>query len=203
MTNNEELILINDAKMGNQQSFSILYDEYKILVKKVVRKFFLIGAEMEDLQQVGTIGLFNAVNTFDLNKDASFKTYATVCIKRAVLSFIKQLNNKNNKLFNQSLAIDGNGAMIVDGSIDEDDDMIIVLPSHAMLPDDKLIWKEKLQEIRDFVAKNLSTYEKLVLSEYLKGKSYSEISKVVNKDTTSVENALSRIRVKLSPLKNI
>lgn len=186
--------LIKKAKAGDQESFAEIVREYNVLVKKIVRKFFLVGAELEDLQQEGIIALCNAVSSYEETKEASFKTYATLCIKRAIISLVKKFNSKNNKLLSDSIALT---------SFDDDDELIIVLPSKSMLPDDKLIWKEKLEEIKKFVAQNLSTYEKLVLSEYLKGKSYSQIGAVVNKNVTSVENALSRIRAKLAPLKNM
>ncbi len=196
MTKQEELELIKKAKAGSQESFADIVRVYNILVKKIVRKFFLVETELEDLHQEGIIALCNAVTSYDENKEASFKTYASLCVRRAVISAIKKLNSKNAKVLTDSIKYEREGVF------DDDDEMIIVIPSSNPLPDDKLIWKERLEEIKQFVAKNLSTYEKLVLGEFLKGKSYLEISKVVNKDTTSVENALSRIRSKLSPLKN-
>lgn len=187
--------LIEKAKAGDQESFAEIVREYNVLVKKIVRKFFLVGAELEDLQQEGIIALCNAVSSYDENKEASFRTYATLCIKRAIISTIKKFNSKSSKLLSDSVSLEDD--------FDDDDDLIIVIPSTKMLPDDKLIWKEKLEEIKKFVAQNLSTYEKLVLSEYLKGKSYNQIAQAVNKNATSVENALSRIRAKLAPLKNM
>lgn len=194
--------IIEKAKLGDQECIATILREYNILVKKIVRKFFLVGAELDDLFQEGMIGLFNAINSYDSTRDANFKTFATICVKRSIISAIKKFNSKNSKLLNDRLVLDGEGGLLSERNLEDDDDFVIVLPSHNMLPDDKLIWKEKLEEIKKFVAEKLSTYEKLVLSEFLKGKSYLEISKVVNKDTTSVENALSRIRAKLNPLKN-
>ena len=194
MYNEKELIA--KAKKGDQESFAEIVREYNVLVKKIVRKFFLVGAELEDLQQEGIIALCNAVSSFDETKEVDFKTYAALCVKRAIISTIKKFNSKNNKLLSDSVSLE-------DAGFDDDDEFIIVLPSKTMLPDDKLIWHEKLEEIKKFVAKNLSTYEKLVLSEYLKGKSYNQIAEAVNKNATSVENALSRIRAKLAPLKNM
>lgn len=190
-----EIELIKKAKAGDQESFAEIVREYNVLVKKIVRKFFLVGAELEDLHQEGVIALFNAVTTYDENKAASFKTYAGICIKRAILTAIKKYNSKSSKLLSNS--------MTLEDDFDEDEEFIIVVPSSNMLPDDKLIWKEKLDEIRKFVAQNLSTYEKLVLGEYLKGKSYNQIAQAVNKNARSVDNALARIRAKLSPLKNM
>lgn len=190
-----EIELIKKAKAGDQESFAEIVREYNVLVKKIVRKFFLVGAELEDLQQEGTIALFNAVNTYDEKREASFRTYATVCIKHAIMTALKKFNSKSSKLLTDS--------MTLDDDFDDDGDFIIVIPSSKMLPDDKLIWKEKLDEIRKFVAQNLSTYEKLVLGEYLKGKSHNQIAQAVNKNVRSVDNALTRIRTKLSPLKNM
>ena len=177
MYNEKELI--EKAKKGDQESFAEIVREYNVLVKKIVRKFFLVGAELEDLQQEGIIALCNAVSSFDETKEVAFKTYAALCVKRAIISTIKKFNSKNNKLLSDSISLE-------DAGFDDDDEFIIVLPSKTMLPDDKLIWHEKLEEIKKFVAKNLSTYEKLVLSEYLKGKSYNKIAEVVNKNATSV-----------------
>lgn len=164
--------------------------------------FFFIGAEVEDLTQEGMIGLVNALNSYKFDQEASFNTYARLCIKRKIISTIKKSNTKKSKFLSESLSLNSQGN--VDLSDDDDDEKIIlVFASNDMLPDDKIIWQEKLKDIKMFIEKKLSSYEKTILAEFLKGLSYEQISKNVKKSKDSVENALSRIRTKLLPLKTL
>ena len=67
------------------------------LVIIVLKKYYYSGFPFEELVSVGTIGLMNAINTFDINKNFEFATYAAVCIKNEVLMYIRK-NNWNLKV---------------------------------------------------------------------------------------------------------
>lgn len=67
------------------------------LVIMVLKKYYYSGFPFEELASVGTIGLMNAVNTFDISKNYEFATYATVCIKNEVLMYLRK-NNWNLKV---------------------------------------------------------------------------------------------------------
>ena len=85
--------LIRIIKSGDKQALNYLIDKYKELVNIKVSKYFMIGAEKEDIIQEGLIGLFKAIKSYDLDKQNSFKTFANLCIERQLITAIKNINN--------------------------------------------------------------------------------------------------------------
>ena len=56
------------------------------LVAHIVKKYYALPGDQEDLVSIGTIGLMKAVDTFDSTRRARFSTYASRCIENAILS---------------------------------------------------------------------------------------------------------------------
>ena len=71
--------IITDIKNGDEQALVYLLNKYKDLVNSKVGKYFIIGAEREDIVQEGMIGLFKAIKGFDNTKQNTFKTFANIC----------------------------------------------------------------------------------------------------------------------------
>ena len=63
--------LILDAKNGDQYAIEQILTSHKQLVNSVVRKYFLIGGDIDDLIQEGMIALYNAILTYDKSKNSS------------------------------------------------------------------------------------------------------------------------------------
>lgn len=180
MENDNELI--KQAKLGNKNSLEILMNHYKGLVNKISRNYFIIGADFEDVIQEGMIGLFNAYSTFEVDKNTSFKTYATILINRQIINAIK----KAYKYSNLDLFSDLKKDFENDLEIFSPEDFIINKESHANL----------VKEINE----KLSPLETSILQEFLKNETYDEIAKKLNLNKKSVDNALSRIKKKLNYL---
>ena len=190
----EELVKL--IKEGKENAEEELFDRYKPLVSRVARSFFLVGAELDDLIQEGMIGLYKACQKFEENSVASFKTFAFLCIKRQIQSAIKQANRQKNKVLNNYVSLDAQGGISINES--EEDDAIFILPSNALLPDEKIIEEEKYKETVEKIKSALSSLELKVLALYLKGNSYQTIAHIVGKNYKSVDNSLHRIKNKLS-----
>lgn len=175
--------LIKQAKLGNEDALEKLMNEYKSLVNKISRNYFIIGADFEDVIQEGMIGLFNAYNTFNETKNASFKTYATILINRQIINAIKKAYKYNNLDFFSDL-----NAKEFEGDLEifNPEEFIINKESHSTL----------IKEINE----KLSTLEVSILKEFLKNETYEEIAKKLNLNKKSVDNALSRIKKKLNYL---
>lgn len=181
MENDNELI--KKAKLGNDNSLEILMNEYKKLVTKIARNYFIIGADFEDVIQEGMIGLFNAYSTFNENKNTSFKTYATILINRQIINAIKKAYKYNNL----DLFADLNEKDFEkDLEIFSPEEFIINKESHSIL----------VKEINE----KLSSLEISILQEFLQNKTYEEIATKLNLNKKSVDNALSRIKKKLNYL---
>lgn len=192
---NDENLAIK-AQSGDEFSVNFLLKKYKSLVNKIARSYFLTDGDIEDILQEGMIGLYKAIMHFDVDKNASFKTFATTCIKHQLQSAIKVASSEKNKILSSAISFN-------DTSQDDDDNEFeLLIPSSLPTPDDKILEKERLQEIRKKIKEVLSNLEIKVLSLYLKGYNYNEISKISNINKKSIDNALTRIKNKLSFLKN-
>ena len=178
----KEVELIEKAKT-DKNTVEILLNTYKPLVCKIARQYFLAGGEIDDLVQEGMIGLYGAINSYSADKNASFKTFATLCIKRKMQSAIKKANSKKNSLF---------GELFDDEMLD-----VVDITSEKENPEKNAISKEKYAYIINEVKTKLSELELVILKKYLDGLSYDDISKELNISKKSVDNALFRIRAKL------
>ncbi|MCI6573415.1 MAG: sigma-70 family RNA polymerase sigma factor [Firmicutes bacterium] len=196
----EDIDLIRKAKQGDETSLELLLAKFKPLACKIARKYFLAGQDEEDLYQEAMIGLFKAEQSFNETAGQDFKSFATLCINRQIQTAVKNSNRKKNKILNESISLNNQGGIDVYES-DDEEQLYFIIPSSSPLPDDELIYKEKVNEIKNAIDQKLSTYERKVLSLYLKGLSYKEMGQILEKETKSIENCLSRIKSKLSYLK--
>ncbi len=172
--------LVQLYKSGSQDAFTELYNRYKSVVKFHCRKFFWIGSEIEDITQEGMKGLFNAVQTYKEGV-ASFKTYASLCIKTSILTAIKKYNENKTAKFNGNISIES-----IEGF------------SHLVTtPEELVLDKESDNEILLKIYKDLSKREKEVLKLYLEGLNYVEIAENLNLDVKAVDNALVRAKSKI------
>ena len=190
----EELAI--KAKQGDTNALNELFANYKNLVNKISRSYFLLGGEFEDIIQEGMIGLYKAIQNFSENKNASFKTFASMCIKHQIISAIKVASSQKNMVLSSALPISEQS--------DEDDDgaIEIILPSPLPQPDQTVFEKESISELQEKIKKSLSPLEIKVLALYLKGFSYNEIAEKGNISKKSIDNALTRIKNKLHFIKN-
>lgn len=172
--------------MANNLDVEKLLESYKPLVISIARRYYLAGAELDDLIQEGMIGLYKGIITYDSSKNDSFTNYASLCIKRQIISAIKKSNSLKYSFF-QDL-------------ISEDDFYINEIPSIDENPESRIIIKEDFSNLKQEILAKLTDFEKKVLREYLNGKSYDEIALKLGLNKKSVDNALSRIRNKLNYL---
>lgn len=185
----EQLVLL--AKEGNSEAELELFNKYRSLINKYSRGYFLVGGDVEDLIQEGMIGLYKAIKNYSQEKDASFATFASLCIRRQIQSAIRNASTQKNKILSSAVPI----------TDEEDDDYGIFSITSADRPDQKLINKQTNEEIFSQLKKMLSSLEFDVLKYYLAGLTYEQISQKTNLSKKSIDNALSRIKNKLSSIK--
>lgn len=184
--------LIKEIRLGNLEAQNYLLEKYRNLVSMKANKFFLIGAETDDMLQEGMIGLFKAIQSFDLEKNNSFKTFANLCIERQLITAIKTSNRQKHIPLNSSFSLNKT-------AFEEDDDtsLIEVLDSKFIEdPLDTITKKEYFESIENKIDENLSFFEKKVLERYVQGESYIDIATGLNSPVKSVDNAIQRIRKK-------
>ena len=193
-TDNE---LVASAKNGNEEALECLFNKYKELVNMKVSKYFIIGAEREDIVQEGMIGLYKAIKNYEEDKQNSFKTFANLCIERQLITAIKTSNRQKHIPLNSSLSLN---TPIYEN--DEDASLMEVFNSKiAEDPLDTITKKEYYKIVGNKIDENLSDFEKKVLSRFAAGESYVKIAEKLDSPVKSIDNAIQRIRKKAS--KNI
>lgn len=188
----EELVFL--AQGANVQAEEVLIRKYKAVIKAKSRLYFVVGGDVEDIMQEGMIGLLKAIRSYKEGKQASFRTYAELCINRQIISAVKQAGRLKYSPLNTSISIDdssGNGDT-KDVSISD-----ILAAGVENDPENILIMKEKMEGLESEGKDFFSDLESRVLVEFLQGKNYNEIGRLMGKSAKSIDNAIQRIRKKL------
>ncbi len=185
----EELCLL--AVAGNRLAEETLVARYNRLVRTCARPFFLAGGDSEDLTQEGMVGLITAVREYDAGKEASFRTFAEICIRSRLYSVLRASARDKQQPLNQSLSLD-------DSHFDSNPLTSGTNNLAQRNPEDFLIDREHTAALLSGVRKQLSEFEAKILGFYLDGLSCREIAKAVNKPPKSVDNAVQRIRRKVA-----
>ena len=190
----EELIL--RLRDGEENITDYIMDKYKNLVKSKAKSMYILGADSDDLIQEGMIGLFKAVRDYDSGRDASFFTFADLCVSRQMYTAVQASGRQKHAPLNSYISLYGH---VASGSEQgEEAQLLNLLSSKAELsPEEMMIDKENVKSLEQTIERELSTFEKQVLDLYLTGMSYVQIAKVLGRDGKSADNALQRIKGKL------
>lgn len=189
--------LVGSVCQENPKIMDYLMDKYKDLVKRKARPLYLMGGDQDDLIQEGMIGLFKAVRDYDKSKGMSFNSFAQLCITRQMYTAVEASNRKKHTPLNSYISL-------YSGTLEQDDGKVPlqdVLPAlNGANPEEMVICQENTRQMEKELNKRLSAYERQILEYYLSGKDYQEIAELLGKAPKSVDNALQRIRKKMSRL---
>ena len=197
MSDDELLELINKK---DTDALDFLICKYKDLVNSKVNKYFIIGAEKEDIVQEGLIGLYKAIKDYKPDKQNSFKSFANLCIERQLITAIKSSNRQKHMPLNSYLSLNMTAFENEDGN--NDTQKVDVLENTVIEdPLDTITKKEYFSSVENVIDSSLSDFEKKVLNRYVQGESYVKIAERLDAPVKSVDNAIQRIRKKTA--KNI
>lgn len=185
--------IVDAIRAGNPLALDFLINKYKLFVKNKAKTYFLIGADREDIIQEGMIGLFKAIRDYDKSRPASFKTFAEICVTRQIITAIKAATRQKHIPLNSYISL--NKVMFEENSSRTLIDMIEKLEDEDPL--EIFITKEEMDNMEFKIGEVLSELEWMVLTNYVEGKSYQEISQSIQRDEKSIDNALQRIKRKL------
>lgn len=185
----EELII--RAREGEEEIIEYLMDKYKNLVRSKAATMFILGADKDDLIQEGMIGLFKAVRDYDSGRDASFYTFAELCISRQMYTALQASGRKKHSPLNTYVSI-------YQDTDEEGTGLIEALENKKERnPEEILIDQENVATIEKIIENELSSFEKQVLELSMTGMGYVEIAKLLGKDGKSTDNALCRVKTKI------
>ena len=190
----EDSKIIEEIKQGDEYALTYLLKKYQELVNMKINKYFMIGAEKEDIAQEGMIGLYKAIQHYNPEKQNSFKSFANICIERQLITAIKTSNRQKHLPLNSYLSLNTS-------AYDNNDESSVELidtfnGKQSEDPLEMMMQKEHFAEVENAVNKSLSQFEKQVLDKFMKGKSYVRIAEELNSPVKSVDNAIQRIRKK-------
>ena len=185
--------IVTLAKSGDRKAEEQIIKKYKNFVRAKARSYYLIGADKEDIIQEGMIGLFKAIRDYDTEKAASFKVFAEICITRQMITAIKTATRQKHRPLNSYVSLNK-------PVFDEESDRTLldmIVGEKITNPEALMISKEEMDLMELLIEENLSSFEMKVLDLYLQGKTYNDISELIDKPIKSIDNALQRIKRKL------
>ena len=182
--------LVKMSQEGSETAEEILIEKYKAMVKSKSKVYYIAGADNEDVVQEGMIGLFKAIRSYDANKEAAFKTYAETCINNQILSAIKKANRQKYQPLNFEKSGDDYDW---EGAAEEE-----IHGTMVDNPEELTLIKEIVQVLNQCNGGLFSDFERSVWLEWMRGYDYNEIAQRLDKSPKSIDNALQRIRKKLT-----
>lgn len=197
LSDDELIIRLRD---GEEAIMDVLMDKYKNLVRKIAQNMYILGAEPEDLIQEGMIGLFKAIRDYDLGRDASFTTFASLCINRQMYKMLTASTRQKHIPLNTYISLYSKRSE----EDDKDQELISIIEAKDdNNPEQLVIDKENAQDLENRIEMELSNLEIQVLELYTTGLTYVEIAKILGRDDKSTDNALHRAKSKIKKIVGI
>ncbi len=187
--------LIALAKQGDPTAYDRLIRRYHGFVRLKASSYFIAGGDSDDLLQEGMVGLYKAIRDYRTDRQSSFRNFAELCITRQIITAVKTATRNKHVPLNQyvSFATTPAGASEGESTLEE------MLPGSTVHdPANQVISSEELRALVDCLSSTLSELEARVLALYLDGRSYEEIGGLVDCETKTVDNALQRVKRKVS-----
>lgn len=188
----EDKWFLEEAKLGDSLSLGYLMEKYDYIVRAKARKYFLNGAEKEDVFQEGRMGLYRAIIDYDPSQETSFVFFADICITRHIMNAVKTQNRKKHIPMNSYISIDK--------TVYESESSLGLsnVVSEGKIGDPEWIYinREERAEFKEAMKKTLSRLERNVFSLHMRGVPYAEMTLVLGKDEKAIDNALQRARIK-------
>lgn len=171
-----------------------LLNKYKKMVKIKAASMLIIGGDTDDLIQEGMIGMFKAVRDYDSGRDASFLTFAELCVSRQMYTAVTAARRQKHMPLNSYISLYADPKEAGDSGMPALEEMVSDKQDN---PETIIIDRENVEAIEQWIDEELSDFERQCLDLYLTGMTYVEIARVLNKDEKSTDNALNRAKNKL------
>lgn len=189
-----EVELVQAAQCGDQFASAELVRRYRALVRCKARSYYLVGADRDDIVQEGLIGLFKAIRDYDPSREASFHSFAELCVTRQMISAVKSSTRHKHAPLNGYVSLSRSV------SIEDDGERLladILAAKEICDPADIVVAAWEADFIKHGVLDSLSEFESSVLRLYTAGRSYQEIAERLGRHSKAVDNALQRIKRKM------
>lgn len=190
--------LLDYISEGNEDAVNILYNKYEPYIqtkaKKLLGSISNIGIDLNDLIQEGFIALNEAINNYKVSMDTTFYTFATTCIDNKMISTMIGAQRQKHKILNESISFDQE---LKDGSIVSIENLIVNEDNN---PENLVLSMEMEQELFKKVKEVLTDFEYQVFELKYHNFNYKEIAEILDKEPKAIDNALQRMRNKVSKI---
>ena len=181
------------AQSGDPAAEEVLLERYKPIVKNRAHLYFIVGADAEDVIQEGMIGIFKAIQSYRVDRDASFRTFACMCINRQIITAIKAASRKKHQPLNSSVSLSAPAELFGESETIEN-----LLAASLSDPEELLLMQDRMEQLLGNIPKLLSGFEKEVWDLYLDGWNYNRIAEKTARTPKSIDNAIQRIQRKIA-----
>lgn len=187
--------LVSLVRTGHDFALDYLMNKYKMLVERKAKSYYLIGAGKDDIIQEGMIGLFKAIRDYNPEREASFYSFADLCVTRQMITAVKASTRQKHMPLNSYISLN---KPAYEEDSERTDMLETFIPSSKIIdPEEMLIGEENRHIIEDELKKRLSKMESEILGLYVEGINYVEIAQLTNRPIKSIDNALQRIKKKV------
>jgi RNA polymerase sporulation-specific sigma factor len=189
-----EIDLVMAAQAGDENASSAIFYKYRSFVRCKARSYFLAGADRDDVLQEGMIGLYKAIRDYRPERQASFRSFAELCVTRQLITAIKTASRQKHSPLNTYVSLQR-----PTGAEDEGDRVLseILAAREVCDPAELVISAWETASITEGFTEALSSFESQVLRLYVAGRSYEDIAQALHRHPKAIDNALQRIKRKV------
>lgn len=185
--------LIGKLRKGDRHIMDYIMEKYKNLVRKEANAMYLLGGENDDLIQEGMIGLFKAVQDYNVEQETSFFSFARLCVTRQMYSAIEASKRKKHSPLNSYISL-------YEANEEQGPLMETMAAGQESNPEELLVSREYAELLETRLEEILSDLENRVLYLHLLGTDYKTIARLLDKSPKTIDNALQRIKGKTEKL---
>lgn len=174
---------------------NIIYERYGYLIDVILKKYASVirtfNIDEQEIRCEASYGFSDGINSYNENKNASFKTFLSICIERRVTKCIKKYTTKKYNVIREMMSLD-----YVDTNVDS--------PLRDLISDESkndplnnLTDLESYTEIIGIAKKVLSDFEYRVFTYMINDISYQKIAVMLEKTPKQIDNTIQRIKIKM------
>lgn len=154
LSEKQEKIYLERAANGDKEARNKLVEHNLRLVAHIIKKYYGMQSEQDDLVSIGTIGLIKAVDTYDMNKNIRLSSYASRCIENEILMHFRNAKKSAQDIsLNETIDTDKDGNPLTLLDIMAVDDNII----------DTLDLKFNSRKLGQYINEELDEREKKII----------------------------------------
>ena len=188
--------VVDLARSGHSGATEFLISRYRPLVETKAKAYFVMGADREDVIQEGMIGLYKAIRDFRVDRLNKFRPFAELCVTRQIITAVKTATRQKHVPLNGYVSLHRTGT----GETQESSLLDVLADQESESPERTALSEKLPQNLQEIMKETLSDLERCVLRCYLDGLSYREMSRELACHTKSIDNALQRVKRKISVL---